>query len=170
MKSWVLLITSFFCTTQVFGSECLQHKFKTYTNLQTQWQNDSTDLVTSKYPELSDVAVLYQKHQLALIQQRFAAFSIYLKVAPEKIQKERPINQWVTLSSAIKEDLSQKHLEFKKALEKVDSFRTALKHEDGDKLRKVFRSDILPSPEFKHLLEAFNSKVEDLNDDSCKEI
>lgn len=168
MKFFGLLLFFIAYTTQVLANDCLYQKFETYANLQVEWQKDFTELIVSKFPELSDVAERNKKQQLALIRQRFVAFSIYLKTSPEKIQRQKAINQWVDLSPEVKEDLSLKYPEFKNALEKVNSFKAMPSHKDGEKLREILRTEIVPSHEFTGRLETFNSNVETLNDGSCR--
>lgn len=62
-------------------------KIQKYVDLQTQWQHDYSNLMVANHPELKEVTYRYRDTQLALIEQRFIAFTIYVADAPEKYKQ-----------------------------------------------------------------------------------
>ncbi|WP_075172910.1 hypothetical protein [Neptunomonas phycophila] len=167
MKYWILSVAISFFASSALGNECLHQKYKKYVDLQTQWQHDYSNLMVANHPELKEVTYRYRDTQLALIEQRFIAFTIYVADAPEKIQTEKPLNQWLVLNPSIKNELSLQYPKFKIIDDKVELYNSLGDHKDGDNAREVFRSEIAPSQEFSRLLSRFNSNVSVLNDTSC---
>ncbi|WP_341217414.1 hypothetical protein [Neptunomonas phycophila] len=167
MKYWILSVAISFFASSALGNECLHQKYKKYVDLQTQWQYDYSNLMVANHPELKEVMYRYRDTQLALIEQRFIAFTIYVADAPEKIQTEKLLNQWLVLNPSIKNELSLQYPKFKIIDDKVELYNSLGDHKDGDNAREVFRSEIAPSQEFSRLLSRFNSNVSVLNDTSC---
>ncbi|MFT2092014.1 hypothetical protein [Paraglaciecola sp. 2405UD69-4] len=170
MKYWVLFVAIFFFTSSVRGNECVHQKYKEYADLQTQWQYDYSNVIVAKHPELEEITHRYRDTQLALIEQGYVAFSIYLDDAPEKIQVDKPLNQWLTLSPSIKKQLSLKYPEYKTIYDKVEIYNSLDSHGDEDTAREIFRSEIAPSQDFLTLLSRFNSRIKSLNSTSCPAI
>jgi len=159
-----------FCSNASFGNTCLLEKYEQYSSASIKWQNDLTILITSKAPNMQDVANLYRDDQLAYIVKDSLAVKLLLKDSPSKVNTNEKVNMWLQLDNYVQENLANKYATYNKLYSNVLANKHREKHPDGDRIRKIMKTQIIPTNEFKMLLANFMNSIDKINSIVCPAI
>tara|TARA_B100000809_G_scaffold259946_1_gene305941 strand:+ start:1243 stop:1752 length:510 start_codon:yes stop_codon:yes gene_type:complete len=167
---FILPLLIIFCSNGAFGNTCLLAKYEQYVSAKIKWQNDLTTLITSKDPKVQDVANLSRDDQLAYIFKNSLAVKLLLKDSPRKVKVNEKVNMWLQLDNYDQENLANKNTTYKQLYNNVLANKHREKHPDGDRIRKLMKTQIMPTNEFKTLLSNFKSSVSKINSIVCAAI
>ncbi|TYK64145.1 hypothetical protein [Colwellia echini] len=159
-----------FCSNASFGNTCLLEKYELFSSAQIKWQNDLTTLITSKTPKMQDVANLYRDEQLAYIAKDSLALKLLLKDSPSKVNTNEKVNMWFQLDNYVQENQANKYTTYNKLYSNVLANKHREDHPDGDRLRELMKTQIMPTNEFKILLANFMNSVDKINSIVCPAI
>jgi hypothetical protein len=147
---------------------CVVDKYGQYAATQEQWQRDLTKLVLSVRPEYSEVANLYLVDQLHRIELWRIAVEFMAWHAPEKLNLDSPLNQWISLDSLSEEEIAKADKRYSDLLRLTKHAHERPSHPDGDALRKVMREEVIHMPTYKALAERFTASVAKIEGIACK--
>ena len=149
---------------------CLLSKYERYAAAQKSWQKDLTELIILNNTELKEVADLYLNDQLLLIQKSVMAVAMLLDLSPEKLKSDQKVNRWLQLEGSDDNELAKQSVAYNQVLEKSKANKNRKPHKNGDKLREIVRTKIVPSKDFKVLYSNFSDKVRAINNTVCSAI
>ncbi|MEH6451556.1 MAG: hypothetical protein V7782_00810 [Psychromonas sp.] len=164
---FILPLLILFCSSYACADTCLLSKYEKYSFAKIKWQNDLTALITTIDPKMQDVANLSRDDQLAYILKNSLAVELLLKDSPSKVYTNEKVNRWLQLDNDEQENLANKNSTYNKLYNDVLTNKRREKHPDGDKLRELMKTKIMPTSEFKKLLSDFTSSVERINNIVC---
>ena len=162
-----ILLLVFPLSVLAMDKNCLLSKYEGYAKAQINWQKDLTELIKLNHTELEEVADLYLNDQLLLIQKNMMAVTILLNLSPEKLESTKPVNQWLKLEKSDDHELAKKSVSYNQILQKNKASKNRAPHTDGDKLRKIMRTEIVSSKGFTVLYSKFTDKVNAINNIVC---
>jgi len=165
-----VLLLVFPLSVLAMDEKCLLSKYEKYAAAQTNWQKDLTELITLNNTELKEVADLYLNDQLLLIQKSVMAVTMLLALSPEKVESAKPINRWLRLEESDDNELAKHSAAYHQLLKKYKANKNREPHKNGDKLRAIMRTEIVPSKDFKVLYAKFSDKVRAINNTVCSAI
>ena len=148
-------------------NNCMLEKYKIYTKAKEQWQIESTEIIKRHSPSLSEVAELYMRDQLVLIEKNYIAVKFLLSSEPSMVSSKKKLNQWLSLSRDEEQALAKKSEQFGGLHNIEHASQKRAPHPGGDKLRLIMRAKIMTLPEFQRLLTNFNSKIKEANNRKC---
>lgn len=166
----IVLLLVFPLSVLAIDEKCLLSKYEKYIDAKVKWQKDLTYLITLHNTELKEVANLYLNDQLLLIQKSKMAVTILLNLSPDKLESSKPVSRWLKLDESVENEIANKSAEYNQILEKYNASKSRDPHKNGDKLREIMRSEIVPSKGFKVLYSNFSDKVRVINSTVCSAI
>lgn len=165
-----VLLLVFPLSALAIDEKCLLSKYEKYAAAQINWQKDLTELITLNNTALKEVANLYLNDQLLLIQKSVMAVTMLLDLSPEKLESAKAVNQWLKLEESDDNELAKQSAAYNQVLEKYKANKNRAPHKNGDKLREIMRTEIVPSKDFKVLYSNFSDKVRVINNTVCSAI
>lgn len=165
-----VLLLIFSLSVLATDKNCLLLKYEKYTVEQELWQKKLMGIVTTNNPELKEVASLYLNDQLLLIKKRSIAVTLLLDKSPEKLKSDQTVNRWLQLEASDDIELAKQSPVYSQLLEDYRVNQNREPHKNGDKLREIMRTEIVPSKDFKMLYSNFSDKVLAINNTVCSVI
>jgi hypothetical protein len=164
------LLLVFPLSVLAIDKKCLLSKYEEYASVQETWQKDVTELITLNNTELKEVADLYLNDQLLLIRKGVMAVTMLLDLSPEKLNSGQTVNRWLQLEASDDNELAKQSAAYNQLLEDYSANQNREPHKNGDKLREIMRTQIVPSKDFKLLYSNFSDKVRAINNTVCSAI
>ncbi len=149
------------------SGDCILEKYKEYSIARVQWQLDSTSIIKKHKPSLAEVADIYMHDQLLHIERSLLEVKLLLSTAPDKINTNNRINQWIDIDSQKKKELMEISGRYREILILEQKARNRTSHPDGDELRSIMRTKIMHLPEFHKLISNLNEKVDEIESRVC---
>lgn len=144
---------------KLLDTACVIDKYSQYAATQEKWQRDQTKLVLSSHPQFIDVAHLYLEDQLIMIELRRITVEYIARYAPEKLNPDASINQWISQGKFSEEEIAKSNKLYSDLLQLAKQVRNRPPHPDGDALRNIMREKVVNMPEYKALAKGFNASV-----------
>lgn len=148
-------------------SDCLLNQYQRYTNARIQWQQGVTDLIVEQAPAYRDVAEQYRDDQLQLIEASQLAVKFLLREDPALLQTDEPLNQWLQLDAAQRERIAQQNERFAELEALRMQRRDGPRHPNGNDLRSLMRSTVMPSTRYQQLTEQLATATAQANQRRC---
>lgn len=163
--SMILAVLSFSVLSN--ESSCLLHKYEQYVRLQTDWQNDLSDLILKQYPQYQEVVQLYLDDQLILIEKRKLIVGWLLASRSNVIKTYQSVNRWSHLSDADKKHLADESDEYRRLLVRSITNKNRRPHKDNHALRQLLTKDIFPSRAYQVMYAEFSNATRKVNNRVC---
>ncbi len=149
------------------GKDCSLSKYQQYAKTQGQWHQDLTAYIARTQPDYTEVAKLMRDDQLHAIERKRLAVEYFLAHQPEKVQTERPLNQWLDLSSQDHERIAQANARYAALRRFLQGAKQRPPHPLGDELRHLMRHNLMKRQDFTSMFRSFLQKLHDIEALSC---
>ena len=149
-------------------NSCLATKYKSYSEVKSDYQKNLTKLIISKHPEFSSIANTYMSDQLIRIEKNLIAFTYLQKNSPHLLTTNKKINQWVGITNDEQKKIAANDHRYAEILKEIEVSKHRPPNSMGDDLRKVMRSEIIQLPEFSNITSELSSTTKRLNESPCQ--
>ncbi len=146
---------------------CEVARFGGYADAQARWQRDLTELITSRHPDLAEVASLYRDDQLVRIELRRRVVKRLGEEGPQALDAQRPLRRWGLLDAAGEDRLAERDPGVARLLEQRRAARERPPHPDGDQLRRIMREELMHQPAYLELLERLTTTLAEAEAVTC---
>ena len=157
-----LLITFLASPSAVEWADCVTKKYTSYSEARIKFQRELTELIITVAPECSEVANLYLKDQLNLIERGMIAVKHLARNRPDQLRVSRPFQGWLDLTQEDEARIALENVRYRELLQLSSEAKKRPPHPDGDALRSVVREKVSPSQESKELFSEFFRAVHPL--------
>jgi hypothetical protein len=172
MKQLALLICALLTPAMTVAvgppPECLTTKYSRYAKAQETWQREVTKLLVEVAPRYEEVAQLYLTDQLRAIEQAKRAVEFLARQEPDKLRTQMSLNNWLSLEETDRQRIAASDERYAELLALRTAARKRPPHPDGDGLREVMRSEVMPSDTYKELLQAYLRSVQAAENMQCQ--
>ena len=169
MTTSFLLITCLASPSAIEWADCVTRKYASYAEAQIKFQKKLTELIITVAPEYSEVANLYLKDQLDVIERQMIAVKHLSRKRPDQLRVSRPLRSWLDLTQEDEAGIALANSRYKELLQLSSEAKKRPPHPDGDALRSLVREKVSPSPEYRELFSEFVRAVQALEDEECED-
>lgn len=154
-----IFLSAFTAVASAETHECLIGKYAQYAQAQEQWQKGMTQLIIEKEPKYIEVAQRYLEDQLRYIELSQQAVTFLAGQAADQLRAHLSMNRWLSLSIKDRQVIAKANERYAALLQEAELARKRPSHPDGDALREMMRSEIMPSDAYKTLFKQFRDAV-----------
>ncbi len=156
-------------TNSVFADTLsCQEKYQRYTQAQTAWQVESSEIASGLLPKNMQQIAHYRDVQLIAIKRRSAAVNTLLKVFPDQIQTWGGVNQWLDLTPEMDKDISKANKEYRTLSTTYKDLISRPAFSNSVDFQQTFRKTVVADPAFRQLMTQFSDTVREINSVTCK--
>lgn len=148
-------------------SSCLIDKYQRYADAKGRFQEGITALTVALAPAYREVAEQYRDDQLAMIDASRLAVEFLARTHPAQLHTAKPLNQWLQLDAAQRQDIARHDARYAELEALRQQRRERPAHEDGDALRALMRTEVMPSERYRELAEQLGQATADANAIRC---
>ena len=160
---------SLFSTNSTFADTLsCQEKYQRYTQAQTVWQVESSEIATRLLPENKQQIAHYRDVQLIAIKRRSTAVNTLLKVFPDQIETWGGVNQWLDLTPKMDKEISKVNKEYRILSTTYKDLISRSTFNNSEDFQQTFRETVVAAPVFRQLMTQFSDTVREINSVTCK--